>query len=341
MKESVSQWSNNILKSKTKVALPIMTHPGIELINASVLDAVTNGEVHYKAIDALMKQYPSAAATMIMDLTVEAEAFGCKINFEKDEIPSVKERLIQSVEEIEKLTIPKISESKRLKEYLNAAKLAVKNINHVPVFPGCIGPFSLAGRLIDMSEIMIDIYLYPDDIHQLLEKCTVFIKDYINAYKQLGADGIIMAEPAAGLLGEDECNQFSSKYVKGIVDELQDEYFMVVLHNCGHKGILTESMLSTGSKALHFGNAADMKYVLEHSPENILVMGNIDPVNVLQTGTPEFVKQESLKLLETAEKYPNFVISTGCDMPPAVPHRNIEAFFEAVEEYNLEKVLVK
>jgi len=334
MKKTITEWCNNILTERQRVAMPIMTHPGIELINASVFDAVTNGEVHFRAINALHKKYPSAAVTMIMDLTVEAEAFGCKINFEKNEIPTVKERLIRSVEETEKLTIPRLTDSKRLNEYLEAATLAVKNITDIPVFPGCIGPFSLAGRLIDMSEIMVDIYLYPDNIHQLLEKCTAFITDYIKAYKQLGADGIVMAEPAAGLLGEDECNQFSSAYIKKIVDELQDDHFMIILHNCGHKGNLTRSMLSTGAKALHFGNAADMKFVLENTPGNILVMGNLDPVNVIKTGTPDYVKQETKKLLEMAKSYPNFIISSGCDIPPAVPHQNIEAFFEAVQEYN-------
>lgn len=335
MKEkTISQWSKDLLQETKKVAMPIMTHPGIELINASVYDAVTNGEVHFKAIDALCQKYPSAAATMIMDLTVEAEAFGCHVNFEKEEIPTVKERLLQTVDEIEQLEIPVLKECKRVNEYLKAAKLAVKNISNIPIFPGCIGPFSLAGRLIDMSEIMVDIYLYPDQIHQLLQKCTDFIKEYIDAYKALGADGVIMAEPAAGLLGEDECDQFSSRYIKTIVDELQDDNFMIVLHNCGHKGNLVDSMLSTGSKALHFGNAADMKYVLDNAPKDILMMGNIDPVNVMQTGTPEFIKQETFKLLETGNNYPNFIISTGCDVPPAVSHENIESFFETVKEFN-------
>ncbi len=312
-----------------------MTHPGIELINASVFDAVTNGEVHYKAIKALSEKYPLKAITMIMDLTVEAEAFGCNINFEENEIPAVKGRPINSVGEIAKLEVPSLEGKKRLGEYLKAARLSIDNIGHLPVFPGCIGPFSLAGRLLDMSEIMVDIYLYPDEVLCLLDKCTVFIKEYIKAYKQLGADGIIMAEPAAGLLGEDECNQFSSVYIKQIVEELQDEDFMVVLHNCGHRGNLTASMLSTGAKSLHFGNAADMGYVLENVPGDILVMGNIDPVNVLQTGDPVFVREETRKLLELAAGYPNFVVSSGCDMPPAVPHSNIEAFFRAVDEFNI------
>ncbi len=336
MSIQISQWIENILSAKNRVALPIMTHPGIELINHSVVDAVTNGKIHFQAINALCKQYPLIAATMIMDLTVEAEALGCRVNFPEDEIPTVNERLIHSIEEIDRLQIPAISECKRVNEYLKAAELSVQNITHLPVFPGCIGPFSLAGRLIDMSEIMVDIYLYPDAIHQLLRKCTDFIKQYIQAYKQIGANGIIMAEPAAGLLGEDECNQFSSNYIKEIVAELQDDDFLIILHNCGHSGYLAGSMLSTGAKALHFGNAADMKFVLENIPSNILVMGNIDPVNILKTGNSGFVKQKSKELLNMAKPYPNFIISSGCDMPPAVPHQNIEAFFEALNEYNSE-----
>jgi uroporphyrinogen decarboxylase len=31
--------------------------------------------------------------------------------------------------------------------------------------------------------------------------------------------------------------------------------------------------------------------------------------------------------------YPNFVISSGCDIPPATPWENLDAFFAAVEEY--------
>ena len=73
---NVDEWIEYIIVSDKKVALPIMTHPGIELLNKRVLDAVTDGEVHFKAVEALNMNYPqSAACTVIMDLTVEAEAF--------------------------------------------------------------------------------------------------------------------------------------------------------------------------------------------------------------------------------------------------------------------------
>jgi uroporphyrinogen decarboxylase len=314
-----------------------MTHPGIEFTGTTVYEAVTNGEIHAHVIKAIHRQYNSAAVTMIMDLTVEAEAFGCKTRFEQDEIPTVTGRLLQNMEEVAQLSVPEPGTSKRVTEYLKAAELTRRDIDDVPVFPGCIGPFSLAGRLLDMTEIMTAIYLAPELVQAVLEKCTLFIRDYIKTYKRLGTAGIIMAEPAAGLLGKEECDQYSSAYIKRIIDELQDENFLIVLHNCGHNGILASSMVSTGAQALHFGNAADMSLVLKKVPDHVLVMGNIDPVNVLQTGDPAFVKQKTKKLLEETKAYPNFILSTGCDLPPGVPQENILSFFEALDEFNHRK----
>ena len=91
----MKKWVADLISSDTRVALPIMTHPGIEMIGKQVYDAVTDGRVHFEAIKAVNEAYPlSVAATVIMDLTVEAEAFGCEISFPKNEVPSVVGRLV-------------------------------------------------------------------------------------------------------------------------------------------------------------------------------------------------------------------------------------------------------
>jgi len=63
-----------------------MTHPGIDFIGKTVFDAVTDGHVHYQVIKALHENFSMPAATMIMDLTVEAEAFGCAVNYSSHEV---------------------------------------------------------------------------------------------------------------------------------------------------------------------------------------------------------------------------------------------------------------
>ena len=62
-------------------------------------------------------------------------------------------------------------------------------------------------------------------------------------------------------------------------------------------------------------------------------MGNIDPAGVLRMGTPESVRNKTLELLEKCSKYSNFVLSSGCDIPPMTPWENIDAFFKAAEEF--------
>ena len=167
-----------------------------------------------------------------------------------------------------------------------------------------------------------------------MQKCTDFILKYCLALKATGANGVVMAEPAAGLMSNDDCKEFSSKYVKQIVDSVQDDYFTVVLHNCGNTGHCTEAMVATGAAAYHFGNKCRMEEVLRDVPPTALAMGNIDPVSVFKDATPEKMKEEVKDLLEKTKDYPNFVLSSGCDTPPHTPACNIDAFFEALDEYN-------
>lgn len=329
----MNKFIKQLQDSDKRIAIPIMTHPGIEAIGKKVFDAVTNGEVHYQAIRNVTETYNTAACTVIMDLTVEAEAFGCTISMPEHEVPSVTGRLVYDEESVNRLQVPSLSAG-RMPEYLKANRLAIENIKDKPVLSGCIGPFSLAGRLYDMSEIMVGIYIEPDVIKTLLDKCTAYITAYCKELKSLGATGVIMAEPAAGLLSNDDCQEYSTVYVKQIVEAVQDDNFTVILHNCGNKGQCTQAMIDSGAAALHFGNAVDMVATLEQCPSDLIVMGNIDPVGILKQASSEDVYRITSDLLAKTAGYKNFVISSGCDMPPLVPEANIKAFYKAVADFN-------
>ena len=173
-----------------------------------------------------------------------------------------------------------------------------------------------------------------DAMQLLLEKCTEFLLNYCRAIKRTGVAGVIIAEPAAGLLSDEDCRTFSSIHIRRIVEAVQDESFAVILHNCGNTGHCTQAMLAVGASGYHFGNKADMVEALQSCPADVLVMGNIDPVGVFKQGTPEQVYAETSSLLERTAVFPNFVLSTGCDVPPRIPVENIEAFYQALAQFN-------
>lgn len=328
------EWRKEILRNKERVAMPIMTHPGIEELGYTVRQAITDGEIHSKAVQYLAEHYPSKAGCVIMDLTVEAEAFGADVLFPEDEIATVTGHMLNDAADIHNLKVPSLNTA-RVPQYIKANILAHRELPAgMPLFAGCIGPFSLAGRLYDMSEIMMLIYSDPAAAHELLEKCTLFILRYCTALKAAGVEGVVMAEPAAGLMSNDDCKKFSSDYVKRIVDRLQDENFMVVLHNCGNTGHCTEAMVVTGAHALHLGNKCDIVQILKDTPSDILVLGNLDPVSVFKMSTPEEVYKSTMDILERTREYPNFVLSSGCDTPPHTPLENVDAFYKALKDFN-------
>ena len=161
-----------------------------------------------------------------------------------------------------------------------------------------------------------------------------FLTQYALAYRAAGANGLVMAEPLAGVLTPALAEEFSCKYVKRIIDAVQTDEFIVIYHNCGNATPnMTDQLAAMGAAAYHFGNAVQMEEILKKMPSGVPCLGNVDPAGQFRNGTPESIRQATLTLMEKCTQYPNFVISSGCDIPPASKWENIDAFFAAVDEF--------
>lgn len=330
---NMKQWVTDTINAPVKKALPVLTFPAIQKMGISVKEFISDSDLQAKGMKIIADCTDSAASLSMMDLSLEAECFGSTIHFSDDEVPTVVGAIIEEEEDADALEIPEIGTG-RTQIYIDAVEKAAKLITDRPVLAGVIGPFSLAGRLLDVTEAMIYCYDEPDMVHTVLDKVTTFIINYIKAYKAVGANGVVMAEPLAGLLSPALAEEFSSNYVKKIVDAVQDDEFIVVYHNCGNCTIqMIDSIIATGAPVFHFGNAIAMDEMMAKIPEDRIAMGNVDPAGQFRNGTPESVKKSTKTIMEKCCKYKNFVISSGCDIPPMSSWDNINAFFEAVKEF--------
>ena len=235
-------------------------------------------------------------------------------------------------DEAEALKVPKVGDG-RTGECVEGIRRACELITDRPVLAGIIGPYSLAGRLLDMTEIMILCYEEPEMVESVLEKATEFLIEYAKAFKEAGANGVCMAEPAAGLLSPNLIDEFSTPYVQKIREAVEDENFVVMYHNCGNITPLMQNISDIDAVAYSVGNAIDIEEALKVIPADKMIIGNIDPAGTIRNGNPETVYKETTDLLERCGKYPNFVIASGCDIPPVSPMENIEAFFDAVRDF--------
>ena len=317
----------------TKKPLPILSYPGMQLVGCTVTELSNSAELQSRVLCAVAERVDAAAAVSFMDLSIEAEAFGCETRYAKMEIPTVTGVLVEEEDEAEALEIPVLGTG-RTGLAVEAIREAKRYITDRPVLAGMIGPFSLAGRLMGVENALINCLEEPDMVHVVLEKTTVFLERYGAALRETGADGVVMAEPLTGLLSPAMAREFSHPYVEQLIKAVQREDFLLVYHNCAAGTVrMAEDIFALGAGAYHFGNAVSMEDILAKAPGNSLVLGNIDPVGTLLSGTPETVYNETRTLLERCGHRADFLPSSGCDIPPKTPWENIEAFFSAARDY--------
>ena len=184
MKRNMMNWIDETIAAEKKQGFLVLSFPAIQKMGITVKELISSSDLQAQAMKIVADLTPDAAASVsMMDLSLEAEAFGSEPVFFDDEVPTVVGSIVTTEEEAEALEIPEIGAG-RTQIYIDAIEKAVKLIEDRPVFAGVIGPFSLAGRLMDVSEAMIYCYDDPDMVHVVLEKASEFIIKYMLALLQ-------------------------------------------------------------------------------------------------------------------------------------------------------------
>ena len=327
----VTRLAQTILGSPHRIGFPIGAAAGLELTGGTVHDLVSDARSQAEAVLALQEKFRAPVVSVAMNLSAEASAFGCEVRESETDIPTVIGRKVRGREDIDRLP-PATPGDARTAAPLEAARLVSRTVA-VPVLGCMIGPFSLAARVFGVTEALEATAVEPEIVLALLQRVTAFLVEYARAFREAGAAGVFLAEPAAGLLSPDALGRFSSAFVKRIVAGAQSRDFAVIVHNCAARLIHLERTLESGAGLYHFSGPMDMTAALERVAGQATLGGNLDPASVFLGGTPESVRTETLALLDATREFKNYFISSGCDLPPGTPLANIEAFYQAVADF--------
>ena len=152
-------WVQKMIYGEKK-ALPILSYPSVQLLYVTTKELVCDSRYQAMGMRLIADRYNMPAALAYMDLSVEAEAFGAHAVYAVDEVPTIIGTLISTEEEANALQVPPVGAG-RTGVCVEAIRKALILINDRPIIAGCIGPFSLAGRLLNVNDIMVDCYDEP------------------------------------------------------------------------------------------------------------------------------------------------------------------------------------
>jgi len=323
-----------------RLVVPLMGFPGLNMTGCTVKLAQQNYGEHYKVVKLLTETFQPDIIFPLMDLSVEANALGRYTVFPKEESATVLKDTF-SVNDLPAGAQINISFDTRLLGYVETLKLMSIGLP-ASVLRGAYvtGPYSLAALMMGADEAAMATMLRPDELAQVCQFTTEKIQEYVRWLIAAGAQVICILEPSAVMLGPDQFEQFSSTYVRHINDSCKYTGVATVYHTCGNTMHLVGKMAESGVDAVSLDSpeaGVDLPAVARKLPPEVMVMGNISPTGAVLRERPADVEAEVTNLLRVMEPFPNFVLSTGCDLPQETPLENIHAFMRAGRRYRSQK----
>jgi len=320
-----------------RLIAPLVGFPGCNLTGFSIKVAQQNHSVHYACINALVDILKPDIACMMMDLSVEANALGLPVRFPTDESSSVEKHPVDNLEQLERYRRINILHDAKIQSYIKTIEMMRIGLpDNILVCAYVTGPLTLSGLLSSAQQTAIDSITNPGKLHGLCEFSTGIIQDYTSTLINAGADIICILEPTAMILGPEQFRRFSGYYVHHIIESYKYTNVETIYHVCGNTMHLIKEMADAGVAALSLDSpksGIDMVKAAEMVPEDIIIIGNISPTEAITDGTAEEVKRVTKALLEKMRPFPNFILSTGCDIPQEAPIENMLAFMQAGRDF--------
>ncbi len=95
-------------------------------------------------------------------------------------------------------------------------------------------------------------------------------------------------------------------------------------------------MAQTGADVLELDHQVGIEDAVNACGPDMVIWGNLDPVGVLLSATPEEVAEATIRVLEQVREsgHLRFVASSGCTLAMGTPRENLHSMIAAVCDYH-------
>lgn len=265
------------------------------------------------------------------------KALGGKIKFRASGTPDVISPPIGHVNELNRLKLDNIKTDKDLTTLFEAARHVQQKIGHKTLVGSSQwGPFTLAGFIIGIENLMRSIIKDKAVVHEVLAFSSELCYQYLNSFIGAGVKVVSIAEPSASgdLISPTQFEEFTIPYIARVTKKLKESGTLVFLHICGDITNRLHLIPQTGIDVLSVDYKVNIEKAVEIVRDKIALAGNLNPVAIMQNGTPEQVAEAARQAIQQARSYPGYILMPGCDIPPGVPLENVKAMVRAAYEYS-------
>lgn len=314
--------------------VPFLGEPSVALLGCTVRDYWHNADLMVQAELAAFQRFGQDSVGAGPDAYGLAEALGSELEFPLYGPPFVKRPLLSSYDDLDRLEPFRPQQDGRLPLFLEVCQRLQQAAGDViGVGSSVAGPFTIAAYLRGVDEILRDVYKEGEQVHRLMQYVADACKAWIDLVAPLGV-GISMADPLASpsVLNPKLFGEYVFPYFVQIVDHAWKKTGQKPsLHMCGLTYKIWPYLKQLHISGLSLDNVIDLARAREGLGDTLCLMGNVDPVKVIQAGPPERIRQAVAECVAKAGANPKgFVVASGCQIPVGTPMEHVEAMVDAV-----------
>lgn len=299
---------------------PINSLPAAQLAGTGIDEMSHSAEIKSRAVRRYYNEVPADLLFCFSDIAIQAEAMGAMVDFNPRSMPSV-------AAPAKEIRLTRAADAARMRVNARVLRDLGREFPGRPRAAMVYGPFTVAGQVAGEQALLRGVVERPEEVRTLLEQCLALAVDYARLLMDAGAEVLWVSDPLAALLPPDNFWEFAG-------DPLARLFVLknghdTMLHICGDTSQIINPMLQTGVGGISFDQCMDLLAIEDLLPPEVALIGNLDPVDVLEQASPEEVAQAAQELTMGLGVLPNFTLSSGCAPPPSTPVANIKAFVES------------
>lgn len=298
---------------------PINALPACQFVEAGIDDILWNPDIKFEAVRGYYHRIDADVLFLFSDIVIQAEAMGADVSYSHDAMPSIRKPArhihLPSPARVPRMTGNAEVLRRMAREFPGRHKAAL-----------VYGPFTVAGQVAGEQAILRAVIECPGDVLDLVEKALGLAREYADLLLSSGADVLWVADPLASLLPPDSFRRFAGEPLSRLFRIHSSG--PTVLHICGDTSHMIRDMIETGATGISFDQCMDLPVHEDEIPGSIGIIGNLDPVEVVELSSADEVAASVNDLAAMMGILDNFTLSTGCALPPATPIENIARFVE-------------
>ncbi|HTI11312.1 MAG TPA: uroporphyrinogen decarboxylase [Puia sp.] len=272
------------------------------------------------------------AAIIFSDILVVPQAMGMEVQMVEGKGPFLPDP-IRQLKDLDKLHLPDVEE--KLGYVFDALRLTKKTLDgRVPLIGFAGAPWTLLCYMVQgkgsktFDEAKAFCYTQPETAHRLLQMITDTTIAYLKGQAKAGADVVQIFDSWGGLLGPEDFENISLRYIRQIVAALKDLVLTIVFAKGAWHSL--ESMAATGAHGLGIDWCIRPQVARQLAGDKVALQGNFDPAKLL---SPIPVIQKEVKAMLDAFKGQPHIANLGHGILPDVPVDHARAFVDTVKNY--------